>query len=880
MKNLFTYLLAMLSVTTYAQTEDWFTSAGTNAISGTTSTYAYSDFDPWGNIIMVGELIDTGSIQTTQLPKAIHLTKLNRHGQAIWVKSFVDTMTVNAIKVDVQGNIFICGSRDYKAYIAKLSSAGNLVWDLKAGGNNGSRIIALDFDESGNIYITGLYGQTLVLGTKSVYGGTCGSKPFIGKLSATGTATWLNTSDANSCPPSSKILYVKNTNRIIVTGTYKYFSYQNFTLPTQTLGFTMYAMVLDTNGVVKKVSGNLGSNSFDDSPGDIASDESGSIYLVGDSYGRMDFNGVTVPFTVGDIHYILKMDTGLNPIWFKYTEMSTQSMGDRAQLAIERNKVIMMASGGPIIFGTDTVTTVTTVRPYLVIFDTSGAFINSSLHRGDVMSLQCDNNGTLVVTGDISDSYPGLTWGIDIIPAMDQAYFSATIKVPQLKVSGNVFYDNNGNGTKDGADWGIANILVYDTITNTIVLTDHSGNYSMFLNTGTHTVKITPLDYTNTSRPLPNATYLLTDTPDIFYYNNRNFGIKPIPGVSDLWVDATPVSQFRPGFTAGIILTAGNRGTDTLNATVQYVVPSFFTVGAISVAPSFQSGDTLRWQLNSLKPFEQRTIGISVLTDLLTPFGTTQTTAATISPVLGDTLPANNTDSLKVTVTSSFDPNFKEVLPEGDITTEFLNDDSLLQYVVHFQNTGNDTAIFVVLLDTIDIAKLDIRSLQFISSSHPCTMRILDDKIIEFTFENIYLPDSNINEEASHGFAKFSIKAKQGLAVNTEIKNNAAIFFDYNEPVITNRTNTKIVSYSVGIEEIAPNLQVYPNPTQGSVTVEMDREELVSEVIITDILGRVSDKYNFHNADKLTFDITGTGGIYFVTINQQGRYSTFKVIKQ
>ena len=50
------------------------------------------------------------------------------------------------------------------------------------------------------------------------------------------------------------------------------------------------------------------------------------------------------------------------------------------------------------------------------------------------------------------------------------------------------------------------------------------------------------------------------------------------------------------------------------------------------------------------------------------------------------------------------------------------------------------------------------------------------------------LPDSNVNEPASHGFIKFRIQQKASNPTGARIENTAAIYFDYNAPVLTNTT--------------------------------------------------------------------------------------------
>ena len=58
-----------------------------------------------------------------------------------------------------------------------------------------------------------------------------------------------------------------------------------------------------------------------------------------------------------------------------------------------------------------------------------------------------------------------------------------------------------------------------------------------------------------------------------------------------------------------------------------------------------------------------------------------------------------------------------------------------------------------------------------------------------------------INEPASHGFIQFKIKLKQNTPYWSTIKNTAAIFFDFNEPIFTN-TTSHIKAKSIIINEL------------------------------------------------------------------------------
>jgi len=91
-----------------------------------------------------------------------------------------------------------------------------------------------------------------------------------------------------------------------------------------------------------------------------------------------------------------------------------------------------------------------------------------------------------------------------------------------------------------------------------------------------------------------------------------------------------------------------------------------------------------------------------------------------------------------------------------------------------------------VIRDTLS-EFLDVTSIQQGASSHPYQLEILEYNILKFTFANINLVDSVTNEPESHGFVSFRISQLDSLPLGTVIHNSAAIFFDYEPPVIRMR---------------------------------------------------------------------------------------------
>ncbi len=153
------------------------------------------------------------------------------------------------------------------------------------------------------------------------------------------------------------------------------------------------------------------------------------------------------------------------------------------------------------------------------------------------------------------------------------------------------------------------------------------------------------------------------------------------------------------------------------------------------------------------------------------------------------------------TIIGSFDPNDIQVFPKGISEQHYIEENTKLTYKIRFQNTGNDTAFRVMIVDTLPQG-LEGATLNLGNSSHDYTFDIKFGNLLVWTFDNILLPDSTTNEPESHGFVQYSIQLKEGLELGTKIENKADIYFDFNEPVATNRVfNTLTDDLNTGLGE-------------------------------------------------------------------------------
>jgi hypothetical protein len=154
-------------------------------------------------------------------------------------------------------------------------------------------------------------------------------------------------------------------------------------------------------------------------------------------------------------------------------------------------------------------------------------------------------------------------------------------------------------------------------------------------------------------------------------------------------------------------------------------------------------------------------------------------------------------------------------------------------------------------------------------------------RVLEWKFENINLPDSTTDLEGSNGFVTFHVEQNANLEPGTQITNAASIYFDFNEPVITNTTMHRIFEGFVSVLSLEENskkdsrILVYPNPTAGQFTISLDKSA-DSDYVIFDQLGRFV-KTGLLIGPKTNISLDVESGIYYLMVGE--RVAKLQVMK-
>ena len=463
-------------------------------------------------------------------------------------------------------------------------------------------------------------------------------------------------------------------------------------------------------------------------------------------------------------------------------------------------------------------------------------------------------------------------------------------------VKGTVYNDANHNCTQDAGEVGINHIQMQCTGLG-YTYTNASGNYYFLVPSGTYTVSQTILGMYPLSPCQPNH-IPFTSVAATGCYTTMNFADTVNP-IHDMHISTWDYTHARPGFSYTQATVITNDGTTTESNIFagykpdgQVFGPTFVPSGTFTGAPYYYSTASSAFAL-APGAGQQFLVNYNVPADI--PLGTsvmftdTVAYAAPVTNWLSDYSPWNNVNYFGTTTVGSYDPNFKEVNPkgwgpDGVITTE----DSVMEYMVHFQNVGSYLAENVVVKDTLD-GNLDWKTLRPVYMSKNCVVDIDEHGVATFTFSHINLPPVTTEPIASNAMFTYTVKQRPGLPLGTRIHNSASIYFDFNAPIKTNKTRNTI-GWSVGVQNISAAatandaFTVYPNPANNTFNAVINSNEAGTYGLkISDVAGRLHINKTLtitKGSQTIPVDVNQlSAGIYFVTLTgADGKEETQKLV--
>ncbi len=370
----------------------------------------------------------------------------------------------------------------------------------------------------------------------------------------------------------------------------------------------------------------------------------------------------------------------------------------------------------------------------------------------------------------------------------DEIIWNENYFISGTQIKGTFFYDANENGVYDSLEIGIPSNAVLSSPESDYTYTYEDGNYFMNFAPDFGTYLISPGEIPYWALITDSLNYTVAVDDDFVVMDSLDFGFFPDTMITEI---ATTITGAFPRCNQIINywLNYQNTGTNLTSGIIKLTLDDDVEYTSASISPDSIIDQNIYWHYDSLMFFSDEQIVAQVQMPSFELMGETLSSSFDILETddLGDTI-YSNTDTLHQILACAYDPNDKVVTPAGMDSLGYIPPSiETLDYTIRFQNTGTDTAFTIVIKDELD-SNLNWFSLIPIASSHDMHVEVEDNGEVIFTFDNIMLPDSNVNELASHGFVRYKIDINDDVALGTEINNTANIYFDLNPAIVTNTT--------------------------------------------------------------------------------------------
>jgi hypothetical protein len=347
----------------------WATQAGGGAYQwGTAIT-----IDDVGNSYVMGCFMGTaifGNYSLTSIDNLdIFVAMLNSEGNWQWATQAGGSSNDwgNGIVIDNSGNIYVTGnfeetitfdsysltsSGDFDVFVAMLDSEGNWQWATQAGGSSNDWGNGIIIDNSGNSYVTGDFGDIATFGSNSLTS-SGDLDVFVAMLDSEGIWQWATQAGGNSSDSGNGIT-IDNSGNSYVTGYFVGIATFGSNSLTSSGGSDVFVAMLDSEGIWQWAT-QAGGNSSDRGNG-ITIDNSGNSYVTGYFGDIATFGSYTL--TNGSVESIYLAKMGANGTWQWATQESGNDYNRGFDISIDDtgNCYVTGFFYGTAIFGLYTVT--------------------------------------------------------------------------------------------------------------------------------------------------------------------------------------------------------------------------------------------------------------------------------------------------------------------------------------------------------------------------------------------------------------------------------------------------------------------------------------------------------------------------------------------
>lgn len=391
-----------------------------------------------------------------------------------------------------------------------------------------------------------------------------------------------------------------------------------------------------------------------------------------------------------------------------------------------------------------------------------------------------------------------------------------------FKLKGKVYYDANQNGVFDKEERPLKLVKTQVTPSALAGYTDELGEYTHAVDSGRHTVTPYATSAWELTSDSVSYTAYLSSTKRIF--DNLDFGFYPKPtktNISTHFVGQRARCQREVQYWVGV----RNEGTTLPSGVIEVQLDDSLGFVGSSIKQDSIVGQKVYWHFDELFFADQVKLKLIVKIPAINSVDNELSSMLKVYEVdeNGKVIGTVKKELIQE-VRCAYDPNDKNVSPKGLGALGLVEPKQELTYLVRFQNTGNDTAFAVLIRDQLD-ANLDWSTLKPLSSSHPMEVNIERDGEVVFRFSDILLPDSNVNEPESHGYVEYSVMPKLDVKPLATISSPAAIYFDFNPAVVTNKVLNTILCFTAPNPKVTLNFPYLETDIKGDFRYQWYRND-------------------------------------------------------
>jgi hypothetical protein len=152
-------------------------------------------------------------------------------------------------------------------------------------------------------------------------------------------------------------------------------------------------------------------------------------------------------------------------------------------------------------------------------------------------------------------------------------------------------------------------------------------------------------------------------------------------------------------------------------------------------------------------------------------------------------------------------------------------------------------------------------------ATHPYKFEVNNNKLI-WHLKNINLPSQSIDSNRSKGSVSFNIYTNKSAKEGDTIVNQALVYYDYNPPKVTNKTNIVVKPKTTITIKESKSFVIYPNPSKGVIKIQTNNNsnKLVN-MELYDRMGVVVYNSIVNLEEELEFPDSLSNGIYLIKID-------------